>query len=197
MKSIVVLSHLMSKNCVLGEESVARAKLAIETFQTGEFQYLVTSGWAYRSDSKTPISDVVADYIINNSDIDHCCVVSSPYSRDTVGDAYFARKLSQLREADGLVIVTSDYHVKRTQKIFKTLLSKSVEIVVLGAETRYTYDQKTLDYEEKSITAFDRTFKETNVEDIRSIYNSLVCNHPFYNGKIHSKIEFELEGSGL
>ena len=44
MKCLGVLSHLMSKDCILDDESVARSKLAIEQFSKDEYEFLITIG---------------------------------------------------------------------------------------------------------------------------------------------------------
>ena len=193
MKSVAVLSHLMSSDCILGDESNSRAKLAIQTFKQKKYSFIITNGWAYRTDCSTPISNVFAEYVRRNSDIEPNRIISSPYSRDTVGDAYYLRRLAQLKNFAELVVVTSDYHVQRTEKIFTKVFCNTLDIVVLGAETSKKLDSATLRHEKESIEAFERTFSDTNFEDVYSIYQSLVTKHPFYNGEIHPKIEFDGE----
>jgi len=67
---LVVLSHLMSKTCVLGDESAARADMAIKLFSSDQYDKLVTLGWDYRADCDVPIAEVVSEYILKKSDID-------------------------------------------------------------------------------------------------------------------------------
>jgi len=89
VKLLVVLSHLMSKDCELGEESAARADMAIKIFSCNEYDKLVTLGWDYRADCDIPIAEVISDYILKNSDIEKTSVIEIRESRDTVGDAVY------------------------------------------------------------------------------------------------------------
>ncbi len=189
MKCLVVLSHLMSQDCVLGDESVARAKLAIDSFNAENYAHLITIGWAYRLDCDTPISDVFRQYIVKNSDIDPSSVVSLPYSRDTVGDAFFSLKFSQLNGVKELLIVTSDYHVNRTQRIFDTFFSDRLRVSVIGAKTALANEVSVQEHEMRSIAAFDKTFSQTNCDDVACLCETLSTLHPFYNGEVYPKIE--------
>lgn len=188
MKALVVLSHLMSRDCVLGAESAARARLAIDKFKAENYEYFITIGWAYRSDCDTAISDVVKEFIIDNSDLDSHSVTSLSSSRDTVGDAYYCLDFFQNSNIEELHVVTSDYHVKRTDLIFKTLFNDKLVIKVFGAATEAINNTEILTHETKSIQAFENTFSQTNCADIDDIKHTMSIKHPFYNGRIYPKI---------
>ena len=79
----------MSKTCELGDESAARADMAIKLFSSDQYDKLVTLGWDYRADCDVPIAEVVSDYILKKSDIDNSLVIALGESRDTVGDAIY------------------------------------------------------------------------------------------------------------
>ena len=111
MNLLVVLSHLMSKNCELEEESVARADMAIKMFSCDQYDKLVTLGWDYRADCDVPIAEVVSDYILKNSDINKSLVKVIRESRDTVGDAIYCLDFFRSSKLKKIVVVTSDYQV--------------------------------------------------------------------------------------
>lgn len=188
MKCLVVLSHLMSKDCDLGKESIARSKLAIEYFSSGIYDFLITIGWDYRSDCSTPIADVVRTFILNNSKIDKSVIIPLTSSRDTVGDAYYS--LDYLRDSfiSEAHIVTSDYHVERATKIFNLMLNNCFKVKVFGTKTEASNDPFVLQHEKQSIEAFDRTFDGVDFSSRNSVYHALSTRHPFYNGEIYPKI---------
>ena len=189
MKSLIVLSHLMSEKCELVGESIDRANLAISMFDEMEFKYLITSGWAYRSDCDIPISDVFKSYIASKTNIQSESIVSLPFSRDTVGDALFSLRFLQSFNVDSLVVVTSDYHVTRAEKIFSKFFNKVTEIRVIGVETNLHQDKKIIEHEQKSTADFESTFAYANFNDIGSLFKILCSGHPYYNGKIYPKLE--------
>jgi len=117
----------MSQKGELSDESKGRAKKAIEIFNSGHFDYIITSGWNYREDSKLKISDVMAEFIIGNFDIQSDKVVRDENSRDTVGDAIFTkRNIVNQYNISKLMVVTSDYHEKRTEYIFRRVFYKAL-----------------------------------------------------------------------
>ena len=191
MKVLAVLSHHMSSKGVLGDESIARANLAIQTFKENNYNFLITSGWAYSSGCSIPISDVVAEYVSNISDIDTSKIISDSNSRDTVGDAYFIRRHLEAKKFSEITVITSDYHIKRTEIIFNQILCNASKIEVIGVNTPHKMDANILRHEEASIGAFERTFNGICFDNINLIYQAMVTKHPFYNGNIYPKIEID------
>ena len=107
-------------------------------------------------------------------------------SRDTVGDAVFSKiNFVDIFNIDSLIVVTSDYHVRRAKQIFETIIPLDIE--VLGCKT--TINGRTNSSEVDSLNAFKQTFKRTNFKCNDSLLETLGNNHPFYNGKIYKKIE--------
>ena len=193
MKFLTVLSHQMSVDCILNEESISRATLAIKIFKNNNYKLLITNGWAYRADCQIPISDVFANFIRSNSNIDNNKIVSNINSRDTVGDAFFLRQQLNDYECSELVIVTSDYHVKRTRIIFEKIFSGISNVLVIGSETKKINKSNVDQCERESIKAFEKTFNDADFNDIKSIYSVLSKKHPFYNGDIYPKLELKLK----
>ena len=190
MKLLVVLSHLMSKDCKLGKESVARADMAIKIFSCEKYDKLVTLGWDYRADCDVPIAEVMRDYILKNSDIDKSLVMEVRESRDTVGDAVYCSEFFCSPVLKQIVVVTSDYHVKRTKFIFSRVFNNSVSIEVYGVETEANLDSEILMHEQKSLDAFCQTFDEVDFSSRHEIFSALSTRHPFYNGKLYPKISY-------
>ena len=192
MEIIVVLSHLMSKDGVLGDESIARANTAVKLCNERRCGLLITSGWAYRSDCVLAIGDVVADYIKNKFNLTACNVVSDTNSRDTVGDAFYLRRRLTGLNCSKLSVVTSDYHVRRASLIFETIFANSVLIEVIGTPTGLTNDSETLLHEMNSIKAFEDTFIDVDFRDEEQIFRAMSIHHPFYNGTVYPNISITL-----
>ena len=188
MRSLVVLSHLMSENCDLGVETISRCKLAIDKFSNDTYDNLITIGWAYRSDCTIPIADVVRRYILDHSKLDKISVVSLTSSRETVGDAFYCLDYFRDTSLTEIHIVTSDYHVERVNIIFKAIFNNRLKIKVFGAKTKANSDPAVLHHEKQSIEAFYKTFEGIDFLSKNSIYEALSTRHPFYNGDIYPKI---------
>ena len=189
MKVITVLSHLMSKEGILSDDSIKRAKLAIKFFEKGSYEFLITNGWAYRKDSDKNIANVIANYIYFNSKIEKKLIVSEVNSRDTVGDAFYLLvKLLKIGCTE-LTVVTSDYHAKRARIIFEAIFNNRLDIKVVEAKTLLSKNVDTLKHEANSIKAFRKTFRNIDFANIESIFERLTSSHPFYNGDIYPKVK--------
>jgi len=187
---LVVLSHLMSKTCELGDESLARVDMAIKLFSSDQYDKLVTLGWDYRADCDVPIAEVVSEYILKKSDIDNSLVIALIESRDTVGDAIYCLDYFRRSKLKKIVVVTSDYHVERSKFIFNRVFNNAVSIEVHGVETKANLDSETLIHEQQSLDAFCQTFEGIDFSSRQEILSTLSERHPFYNGKIYPKISY-------
>jgi uncharacterized SAM-binding protein YcdF (DUF218 family) len=184
--AVIVLANEMDPAGILNKESTLRADLAAKLTYELRVPYLVTCGWAYRGDSSILIADAFKSYLTSvgvNSDK----IVTEINSRDTVGDAVFTRvNVSEPRGLNNLCVVTSNYHVPRTKKIFDFVYGSRYAITVKGAPVEYS--QSVIAKELNSEFAFKRTFSNVAGGNIDQIMDALKSKHPFYNGEIYPKI---------
>ena len=182
----VVLGHLMNATGELNDESKKRVLKLSEYVKDKENQLIFFCGWDYRDDSNIKLAQALNDFFIKQITHKHEIILSDS-SRDTVGDAvllkyhfeeYFAHKK--------INVFTSDYHIGRAKKIFNFVFNQN-EILMHSAKVK-TNKQNDIQ-EQKSIEAFENTFKDIRPGDINSIYKRLISSHPYYNGKIHSRVE--------
>ncbi len=190
MKAIAILAHHMDADGILGRESLARLAAAVHLEQQDPCDLFLTSGWAYRRDCAKKIGVVMAEQLINRFGVHKSKVVVDENARDTVGDAYFLRKnVVTPRGITNLSVVTSDYHVRRSEIIFKAILSPEVKVCSVGADVGLESDEKLLVREEKSLLAFRDTFAGIDMADDHAVCKTLSNKHPFYNGVIFEKLE--------
>ena len=169
----------------LGDESKDRANLAIEIFRRHNVEIILTIGWAYRNDIDLPIGLSVRKYLLSKGINDHH-IKTDINSRDTVGDAIFSKiNFVDIYDIDQLFVVTSDYHVLRTQQIFESVMPIGIE--VFGCDTSSCFHSKSS--EANSLAAFRKTFEHTNFQSNDCLLETLRNSHPFYNGEIHNKID--------
>jgi len=183
---IIVLANEMSSTGDLNNESFDRLRLACSKFFERESDKLITCGWDYRKDSNLFIGRVLKENAITLG-VPSSVIIEELQSRDTVGDAYFTlTNYVYPKKWKSVLVVTSDYHVPRTKKIFNFVYGKSYQIEVIGSDTTYKNDKQFS--ETQSLAAFEQTFLNIESGNIDSIYQTLKTKHPFYNGEIYSKI---------
>lgn len=186
MKVLIVLSHLMNIHNQLNEESISRANKAIEIFNKHKINKILTIGWDYRDDSKTPIAIPFKKYLIKNG-IKGSDIRSDTNSRDTVGDAVFSKiNFIDNLEVNEVHVVTSPYHVNRTKIIFEKILDMHI---IAHSSLFKSFDKSILEKEKDSLNAFKKTITDEDLLSNEALINALKSKHPFYNGLIHSKLE--------
>lgn len=187
--ALLILSHHMDKNGRLGKETAARVGVAVDLFRKGEFDFIITSGWNYRSDCELKIGQAVAEDLLEMRGLEKEQVLVDVCSRDTVGDAYFIRKnIVRPKNIQSLTVVTSDYHKKRTKAIFEEFFLPKVKVEAVGASVAIANMDELLVHEENSIRAFHQTFENVDFADDNSVQDALTSKHPFYNGEVYRKL---------
>lgn len=190
-KALFILPHLMEKNGRLGIESISRINESISIFKENSFDFLITSGWDYRKDSKLMIGKVMAEYIIKNFKIDRNKILIDNYSRDTVGDAFFVREQFVIpKNIFNLTIVTSDWHVERAKVIFKKFFKNNFNLYVIGSFSNKKNDDYIKKKEILSLNSFFKTFENVNLLNKSEVISTLKKKHPLYNGDINEEISF-------
>jgi len=184
--AVIVLANEMDAQGVLNKESSSRADLAANLTKKLKIPYVVTCGWAYRIDTNINIADAFKDYIATLGVIPEQ-IITEVNSRDTVGDAVFTRmNIVEPLGFKKFCVVTSNYHVARTKKVFDFVYGSNFSFDVRGAEVEF--DDDVLSKELNSESAFTNTFSNVQLGDFDGIMEALKENHPFYNGKIYPKI---------
>jgi len=190
-RALIVLSHLKDDNGKLDTETLARVELAITLFRKKEFDFIITSGWDYQDDSDLKIGEVVADKLKGQYSIEKSKVLVDVCSRDTVGDAFFLRRnVVRPKSITSITVVTSSYHVQRTDMIFKKFFSPSVSVTTIGAKFALDNVEELLAKEEKSYRAFLATFDNVDISNDTAVFSALSLRHPLYNGEVYKKLNY-------
>ena len=178
-EAIIVLSNLMNSRGELNYESTLRADKAGQIFKSNKLSKVITCGWNYRKDSIIKIADAMANYLHTKHQIPLENLIRVIDSKDTVGDAVFTRKnIIPKYNFRRLLIITSDYHVKRTKEIFKFVYGDDFKLSFLGCDIPFENDK--LKSEKESLMKFKDTFKGIKKGNILEIFDCLLKKHPYY-----------------
>ncbi len=186
--AILVLSHLMNKDCKLDDETSLRLYKAQKIFKKIKFDYLITSGWKHQKSCNVSIAKAVKNELIQKYKIDKNKIIIEENSRDTVGDAIFV-KFNVILPLDikSLFIVTSNYHLKRTKQIFNFFFKNKINLNVIGIKFDKLNLESQFIKENNSQEAFNKTFKNADPDNKQEIFKILSTKHPYYNGEVFSK----------
>jgi len=180
--AIVVLGNLMDSEGNLNAETAARVTKAVDLFKAGIAPIIVSCGWAYRSDSAICIADAMVRHSVERLGVAFSDFLVERNSRDTVGDAVFSKvHFYNPRSWSDVLVVTSDYHAKRTSLIFSFVYGRPIKVVSAASGS----SREIRDHEAASMRAFEDTFSGVRPGDDRAIVKRLVSQHPFYNGSTY------------
>lgn len=183
--AIIVLANHMDAEGNLNNESKERAELSLEIMKNCSVANIVTTGWAYRRNVNLSLAEVMKRYI--NERLPADCEVNfliEDLSKDTVGEAVFTKvNFAAPMSWKKIIVVTSNYHIKRAKEIFNFVYGSMYEISFFGS--KWEYKKSIVDDELSSISKFRETFFGINVGDDLMILRRLKESHPFYNGEIY------------
>ena len=179
----------MDSNGELDKETLARIELAIELYKKKEFDFIITSGRDYKGNSDIKIGEAVAEIIKDQYSIAKNKVLVDVLSRDTVGDAFFLRRnLITPHGINSITVVTTNYHVQRTDMIFKKFFLPNISVTTVGAKIALDNLEELLVHEKKSYLAFLTTFEKVDLSNDNAVFSALSLKHPFYNGEVYEKL---------
>ena len=185
----VCLSHKVEDDNQLSRDSELRLEKAVSIFYKKSSLFLVTTGWAYRSDLKKPLSSIMSDIAMNKHSISEKNIVELNQAKDTVGEAIFLKKyLTEMGNLREINIITSDWHIDRAEEIFSFIFGlKNPKLLFHSIKG----EKKEWDDENKnnSINEFRRLTSNCKPGDFKSIYNSFLQLHPLYRNKEINNIE--------
>lgn len=183
---VIALANEMDRHGTLNDESNARISAASSFILDGKSNSLICCGWDYRRDTDLTIAEALKTRAVELG-VDADMITCEKESRDTVGDAYFTkRKIVNSKKCTKILVVTSDYHVNRTQRIFELFYGDKYAIEVVGVG-KFESEEKQ-EAERKSLLAFEKTFSGIQPGDDEILEQRLIQNHPFYNGKVYPKL---------
>ena len=183
--SMIILSHEMDVDGKLSEISLSRLKMGFNMYFQKKSKKIITTGWDYRTDSDLFISNVYKTNLMDLG-VPSKSIFTETNSRDTVGDAFFSKKIVLKYNWFRLLIITSDYHLLRAKIIFEFIYGDKFKLDFIGVKSSNSFSSETK--EKNSLDSFNSTFSKIKQADDKEIYNCLKNEHPYYNGTIYPEI---------
>ena len=151
---VVVLGAPNSESGELSSIAQARIDRAIElALERDDALLLLTGGWGNFNPAPRPHAEYLKDYALSKGIPSHRIILSC-HSSSTLEDAAFARDLLEDLEHEGeLLVVTSDYHERRTEIVFRSMfpdralkiIPTFVEISPIELEVILTHETSALE----------------------------------------------------
>jgi len=181
--AVICLSHELNAGNDLSVDSVNRLKKTSELYDSHDCKYLITTGWKYKTDLETTLSKIMAQYAIDHFGISKDAIYEEPLAKDTVGEAYFVKRnfFEVNLHINKLIIVTSDWHLKRAKEIFEYIFSEANDPKLYFYEVPGETAYQAKEASNSSILAFREMTKFCKKGDLDDIYSKMLKHHHLYN----------------
>jgi uncharacterized SAM-binding protein YcdF (DUF218 family) len=115
-------------------------------------------------------------------------ILKEEWSRDTIGNAYFSKvKLIKPYQLKTILIVCSDFHLKRVQFLFKKIFNNEYQMDFLTTPTESSKNSEFMQMEDNILNRQKR-FLETMRDGDDSFLQTRLYDDPYYKEKRPEKV---------
>jgi len=191
--AILTLGNGLTKEWKLPEIVESRLKKVADLyFQKTANKIIVCGRWSINWDLEgikpftteaEEMEKVLLDLNIPDKDI-----FREEYSRDTIGNAYFSKvKIIKPYQFKTILIVCSDFHLKRVQFLFKKIFGSEYEMDFLTTPTEASKDPEFMRMEDKILNR-QKKFLEAMRDGDDSFLQTRLYNDLYYKEKRPEKV---------
>jgi len=178
-KTIICLSCDRTEDGELTLELKKRLLKTFELYNKGEVKRIIVAGGKGIKENQSLCTQAKAmkEFLMEKG-VPNADIIEEENSKDTVGQILFSR----YPYTENVIIITSDYHIKRVKEIAKVIYGKN-KFKVIGINYKKV-DKNILENERKSLNIFLNQFGDVNKGNYDEIRKRLFEVHPLYNGTI-------------
>jgi uncharacterized SAM-binding protein YcdF (DUF218 family) len=178
--AIVTLGRDLDPDGQLGNTNLIRLQTAIELFRAGIAPHLIMSGGGRLSLENPLLTEAkqMKAYAISQG-VPAEVVFTEERSLDTIGNAVYTRKqLLEQRDWQRLTVVTSEWHLERSLRAFRHVLSTEYQLQGIGAPERPSL--RDLRGEKRAIKTLETVLAGVPRGDIVTAEQRLHAHLPLY-----------------
>jgi|Deesub1362A_J573_1020465.scaffolds.fasta_scaffold10065_1 uncharacterized SAM-binding protein YcdF (DUF218 family) len=176
MIAVIVLGNRL-RSIQIHPELKGRVEVGIGIFKDKFAEYLILSGGKTNPSIPLSESEVMRDYAIMLG-VSSEVIIIEQNSMDTIGNAYFTRKIIDELGCSDIYVVTSCYHVNRAKFIFEMCYGKDYNMFFSYCFS--FHDPEAEKKEIDSIRLAEEFFKDIMPGDLNEIEKKLFSIHTLY-----------------
>lgn len=194
---IIVLARGIQEDGSIPEEARSRVRKGVALYRSGNAMNVVMSGsWSYHFDIAPPRTEAAAmkEYA-EELGVDSDFITEETQSKDTLGNAYFTKKICERNRWRDIIIVASDDHMPRVKYLFNKVYGPRYNLNFEESERVLDEDsyKKELIHEESSMRVTKKWLDGLSPGDDQSVWDLLQSKHPAYSNNKQSDPEPEGE----
>ena len=186
--AIIILGGGINKDGNLPKIPKERVEKGVEIWKGGSAKKIIVSGkygfWLDELKQVPPKTEAAAmrDYALLLG-VQAEDVILEEDSKDTIGNAYFVKvNILEKNNWRNIVVVTSDYHLTRTEFIFNLVLGKEYNVEYIPVQHHFTAEDRASreKIEAKTIEVLKHIMGDIEIGDTNAVKNALFDKHPGY-----------------
>jgi len=181
-RAVICLSHQLDEKNNLSLDSIKRLRKSFQVFNENSCESFITTGWKIKKDLQKPLSSIMADYVVKNSNISRDSIFEETNAKDTVGEAVFIKKNFFLTHNDfnKIYVITSDWHLNRAKEIFEFVFGDKDDPVLHFKKVSGESKCKVMEDSNTSIIKFREMVDSCKRGNIEEIYSKMLLEHTLY-----------------
>jgi len=124
----IVLGGGIRKNNQPDSDTKDRLKKLLSLFNDGYIPRILVTGGKVQKDLSISEASIMKDYLIKHGVAANKILIETD-SKDTIGNALFSKVLVQKRNWNKIILITSDYHISRSLRIFDHIFGNDFEFI--------------------------------------------------------------------
>ena len=177
-KIIFPLSHKINDN-TFSHDSLERLNKAKEIYENDSI--LIASGWRYSKNLHKPLAEYIFDFYKKNFEIDTNNIICLEKAKDTIGEAIYLRQAINEKNIVGkIIVITSDWHHKRAQYIFKFVFGKTSASKLFFIQVKGSEQEKKKENNNLSLDKFKEMMHGCSAGDLKEIVKRVKNKHNLY-----------------
>jgi hypothetical protein len=151
----------------LSEIAKQRVDKGIELYKDHKVKILLSGGFSleHKKDPGFREASLMKDYALSKG-VSAEDLLTEEESRDTLGNACFTKRIINSNSWKNILIVTSDFHIKKTQFHFDFVYGEDYDLSYLAVEANLS-GEKLNEFQEKDIKSMDimkKIYKENSIK---------------------------------
>lgn len=182
---IIILGGGIEPDGSLPEIPKLRINKGVELFKNGTAPRIIMSGnygfWLEKEPIR-PEAEAMEEYALTLG-VPKDAILKEDVSKDTIGNAYFCKlNFLELNNWKNIVVVTSDYHISRTQYIFDKVLGGNYTIEFVAVDSKLSPERFAIQInkENKTTEFLKKWFDSIKPGDSEAIKELMYTKHPGY-----------------
>jgi len=173
---VIVLGNKLRSNHI-HQELKGRMDVGIKVFMEKEAHFMVLSGGKSNPYIKYAECEIMRDYAVSKG-INPDKIIMDSKSLDTIGNAYFTRRIiEKLGNVKNICVISSCYHMKRVEFIFRMCYGYNFNLIF---DFCYDCDSQNKEKEEKKLSRAKDFFAGISPGDIDKIERKIFSSHKLY-----------------